>query len=370
MKMKMFTTVSLLCSIILLSAFSGNVFCGEKPIIKAGDWFPKIVLKPPVDSKDLAYLGVSGESPFLVSDVKADLLLVEVMNINCGHCQQQAPIYNKLFSLIESSPETRGRVKMMAVASGNSDKYIQQFRDHFKVPYPIIEDPGLEAFDAFGKPGIPFVIYVRPLLEGNPGVVAGTHVGFLEDFEAQFTEMKALMEKDLALIVKAGDVGEKPAPAVAPLLTEDELIEKIRSAFPFTGQPDKIDLDRFGMVYSFMSEDHGRSIRLFAKYVGEPLPCDQCHDAHFIYLFDEAGKIRSLIPISLSKYGNKKFDDRDIREIQERLSGSRIQEPMQFDAEVDAVTGATITSVMIFKNVYDNSALLDALTAKGWIKTP
>jgi hypothetical protein len=75
-----------------------------------------------------------------------------------------------------------------------------------------------------------------------------------------------------------------------------------------------------------------------------------------------------LIPVRLPKYGNKKWDETDVEQMWQKLSGRNIQEPMAFDEKVDAVSGATITSVVIFKNVYDNGGLLDALKAKGWIQ--
>jgi thiol-disulfide isomerase/thioredoxin len=330
--------------------------------------FPDIALKPPADPKDAAYLGLSGKDSFFFADVKADLLLVEIMNIHCGHCQQQAPIFNKLFSLIESSPETKGRIKIMAISAGNLDKHIQQFRDQFKTPYPIIEDPSLKVYDIAGKPGVPFIIYIRPMIEGKSGLVAGIHKGFIQDYESMFREMKVLMGKDLASILKDGEKVEKNISTVEPILTEDELIGKIRSAIThegnIMGKMDTIELDQYGKVYSFLMENQGRTLRLFAKSVSEPPPCDQCHDVHFIYVFDETGKIHRFIPVNLSKYGNEPWDDADIEKIWKKISGSNIGNPMQFDEKVDAVTSATITSVVIFKNIYDNNGLLEALKAK------
>jgi thiol-disulfide isomerase/thioredoxin len=357
-----------ICIIILMSGFAGKCFCAEQALVKAGDVFPKIALKPPVDPKDAAYLGISGKSPFFFSDVKADLLLVEIMNIHCGHCQQQAPILNQLFSLIESSPETKDRIKIMAISAGNSEKDIQQFRDQFKTPYPIVEDPSLKVFDLVGKPGVPFVIYIRPMIEGKSGLVAGIHKGFTKDYEAMFREMKVLVEKDLASILRDSEKVENQISTVEPVLTEEELIEKIRSAFTqegnIKGKMDTIELDHYGKVYSFLMESQGQSIRLFAKSVSEPPPCDQCHDVHFIFVFDETGKIHRFIPVNLSKYGNKQWDNADIEKIWKKVSGSNIGDSMQFDEKVDAVSSATITSVVIFKNIYDNKGLLDALKAK------
>jgi hypothetical protein len=367
-KIQISATLFFISIIIFLSGFPGKCFCAEQAQIKAGEEFPRISLKLPVDPKDVAYLGLSGKDSFLFSDVKADLLVVEIMNIHCGHCRKQAPIFNKLFSLIESSPETKSRVKIMAVSAGNMDLQIQQFRDEFKTPYPIIQDPSLQVYDVVGKPGVPFVIYIRPMLEGKSGLVAGTHKGFTEDYEAMFREIKILMGKDLASILKDGEKIETKFSTVQPILTEDQIINKIKSAYAqegkMAGHMDTIELDPYGKVYSFVLENQGQAFRLFAKSVSEPTPCDQCHDVHFIFVFDETGKIHRFIPVSLSKYGNKQWDDADIEAMVKKISGSNIGAPMHFDEKLDAVTSATITSLVIFKNIYNNGGLLDALKAK------
>ena len=331
MKTKTCFPWSLLYLIILLAGLPGKGLCTEKPLIKTGDVFPMIELNPSLDAKESAYLGISGKTPFLISDVQADLLLVEVMNINCGHCQQQAPVYNQLFSLIESSPDTKGRIKIMAISSGNQDKYIQQFRDHFETLFPIIEDPALKVYDALGKPGVPLAIYVRLFPEDKIGVVAGTQEGFIEDYQAQFKEMRDLMQQGPASLQKVGGAVEDRVSTVAPLLTEEELKEKIRTAFNFSGRVEKIELDQYGPLFSFEIKKQNRYRRLFAQSVSEPPPCDQCHDVHFIYVFDETGKLQRLIPVSLPKYGNKKWDDTDMEKMWEKLAGSNIKEPMVFD---------------------------------------
>jgi hypothetical protein len=256
----------------------------------------------------------------------------------------------------------------MAISSGNLDKYIQQFRDHFKTLYPIVEDPALKVYDAVGKPGIPFAIYVRPALGGRSGIVAGTHEGFIEDYEAQFKEMKALMQKDFGSIQQAGGAIAEQVTTVAPVMSADESKEKIRAAFNFTGHVDEIELEGYGKVYAFEIQEQGRKSRFFAKSVSEPPPCDQCHDVHFIYVFDGSGKMQGLIPVSLPKYGNKKWNETDVEEMWQKLAGRNIKEPMAFDEKVDALSGATITSVVIFKNIHDNGGLLDALKATGWIQ--
>ena len=113
----------------------------EQSAIKKGNIFPEVLLRAPEDDNLKTYLGIGEMNNFAVKDIKAELILVEIMNINCGSCQSQAPVYNRLYSMIESDTNLKNKVKIVAVAAGNFAKYVKKFTDYFKVQYPVIEDP-------------------------------------------------------------------------------------------------------------------------------------------------------------------------------------------------------------------------------------
>jgi hypothetical protein len=92
-----------------------------------------------------------------------------------------------------------------------------------------------------------------------------------------------------------------------------------------------------------------------------------CHDIHFIYVFDATGKILQFIPLQLPKYGNKDFDEADVAKIRKRFVGRHIYKQFKFDANVDAVTRATITSAVIFRSLNDGMSLFNELKKKGYI---
>ncbi len=72
---------------------------------------------------------------------------------------------------------------------------------------------------------------------------------------------------------------------------------------------------------------------------------------------DEMGEVISFEPIYLSKGGNKAWDDEDIEKMRKRVLGISIFQLMRFDPEVDAVTSATITSVIIFKAIAQGKSI-------------
>src|SRR5208283_5643905 len=116
-------------------------YAQENHLIKEGELFPGVVLKTPGDFKDRVYLEMLGKENFDIKEIKAKVILVEIMNVYCASCQNLAPIYNKLFARIQSNPDTRKGIKMIGIAAGNNDQEVKIFRDHFQVPYPIIPDP-------------------------------------------------------------------------------------------------------------------------------------------------------------------------------------------------------------------------------------
>ncbi len=346
-----------------------NAFSEQTPIIKAGDYFPEITLEAPKDPKQLSYLGIPENKVFTIKDIKADLVLVEIMNINCPSCQKQAPINNKLFSLIESPPEAKGRIKMIAIAVGCLDVYMKQFVDHFKTPYPIFQDPKFVVYDAIGKSPIPLAIFVRQDAEGKRGIVAGTHQGFDEDYKGLFKEMQTLVGADLASILEKKKKAESKVVYVKPILEEKELRAKIKVAFTEEGDNltrfEKINLQTGLNVYTGLVQKDGQAKRLFAAAISRPAPCDVCHDLHFIYVFETTGKILQLIPLQLTKYGNEPWDEADVDKMRKRIVGRYISSPFDFDPKVDAVTSATITSSIIFKSLNEGITLFKELKERG-----
>jgi hypothetical protein len=101
--------------------------------------------------------------------------------------------------------------------------------------------------------------------------------------------------------------------------------------------------------------------------VSRPSACDVCHDLHFIYVFDEAGKVLRFVPLQVTKYENEEFDEDDLRKIRSRIVGKYLSDTFIFDPKVDAVSTATITSALIFDSFSKGKALMEELKEKGLI---
>ena len=222
--------------IIVCFMFPGGNACAQDPSpIAPGDFFPQIPMKPISNEADSTYLGLVADQFFSTNDITADLILVEIMNTNCATCKKQAPVYNELFSMIEADPAAKSRIKMIAVAVGNSDKEIQTFKDQFMISFPIVGDPQYRVWDATGRSRTPLSIFVRQRRErdqGKAGVVAGTHLGFQTQAKAVFDELKLILKKDPAsfAVQRAGDE-KRVVPKPAPIFSQQRIMELIAMTF-------------------------------------------------------------------------------------------------------------------------------------------
>ena len=369
--------LTFLMSMILFASWFFGVYLQKAEgktieLIKAGDSFPEIPMQIPEDPKERAYLGLTEGKTFTLKQVKADLVLVEILSVYCPSCQLQAPIYNKLFNLIENDPKTKGRIKIIGIAAGNGNLEVKDFRDKRNVLFPILPDPFFEMHRAIGGSRTPFSIYVRQDPSGHAGVVTGTHLGLNRNYENLFADLGKLMTEDLASIRKETQNIAAETILIKPVLSDKDLLEKVKNIFTtFNGEIknfQRITLTKGSRnVFTCVVEHKGRSERIFAEVISRPPACSDCHDIHFIYVFDASGTILKFEPIQLTKKGNKAWNDDDVAKMRKRLLGKSISQRLIFNPDVDAVSSATITSAIIFDSLSQGAMLLQELKNMGLI---
>ncbi len=86
----------------------------------------------------------------------------------------------------------------------------------------------------------------------------------------------------------------------------------------------------------------------FSILESSPSLCDLCHDSHFVYSIDPKGIIVALLPIYLPKRGNVKWSEEEIARYRKTFVGKSIFDIFHFNAQHDAVSGATITSSIVY----------------------
>lgn len=343
---------------LVLMAIVPAVSSAQSP--QVGDPFPAFEMKNGLNQQDFAYLGLSGGSLFTrssanVNDVKAELLLVEFLNKYCGVCQKEAPEFNRFFQEIEKDQKLKGRVKILGVAIGNSAREVENFKKEHAIPFPIFPDTETIVYRKIGSPGGSPLVYILRKA-GNRWLIVDGVKG----------ETRA---EDLVLRAKAGllmDAGKVPRAA----LWEDEPSRKTGEAQVRTLIASRIPGARIVKGITFHNGDlfviRKGNETLFAKAEARKVPCAVCHDATFIYVFDRNGTIRDFIPVSLSKEGNRPFSGDDVERLRKNLVGRNILTPFKFEREVDAVTSATLTSLVIYDSVHHSAELLKIIEKEGY----
>ena len=320
--------------------------------IQKGDIFPTFELKDGVSKEDYAYLGLSGGSFFgkrrtNLNDIKAELLFLEILNKYCIVCQKEAPEFVRLFQGIETDPGLRGKVKILGVAIGNSIKEAESFRKEYSIGFPIFSDMESLIYRKIGSPGGSPLVYVLKKMNDRWVIVDG--------FKGEAKYADLLMRAKVDLEIDAGNVKRSALWTEEPLKKTGEMeVKRLLTA----RMPDV----RIVKTISFDNGDllviKRKGETLFAKAEARKIICDVCHDAFFIYIFDRNGTIRDFIPVHLTKADNRPFSSSDVDRIRHNLVGRNMLMPFKFDKEVDAVTSATLTSLVIYDSVHHARELL------------
>jgi len=336
-------------------------------LIQVGNNFPATALASPQAKTYREYLGTPDKPSFHLKAIKAEIVIVEFLNRYCFHCQQQAYLMNRIYKAINKDPDLKGRVKMLGIGVGNNRIQLEHFRQEKKIPFPLIPDKNFTAFEDIGYPGgTPFTIIVKK--ENGEFVVIDTHLGLIERHREYLEKIRQIASGS-ALV--AQNQGYKSAyQTLNAEVTENKIKDLISKRLQTRSiKTEAINLLKFkGIQRVFLVKVRKKSglDAWFAVLGSEGRVCDMCHDIHFIYLFDRQGTIQDFIPIYVTKFGNKLFEENDIEKTRKTLVGKNITQPIQYNPNADAVTSASMTSALIFKNIKKGKKIFSTLKKEGY----
>ncbi|WP_031480334.1 peroxiredoxin family protein [Maridesulfovibrio frigidus] len=128
--------------------------------IKTGESFPDVTLTGNQTSAQQSYLGLSGNGPWKLTDIKADYVVIEIFSMYCPHCQAEAPMVNELFTALKKS-KSADTIKLIGVGVGNSNFEINFFRKKFQVELPLFDDLDFKIHAETGAPGTPHFFLIK-----------------------------------------------------------------------------------------------------------------------------------------------------------------------------------------------------------------
>jgi len=121
---------------------------------------PDITLTVPENAAHVQYLGLKGEpgTPFKISEIDADILMIELFSMYCPYCQKAAPTINELYEKMEQIKRPDLKLVIIGIGANNTDLEVDTFRHGFDIVFPLFSDPDLSIYNALAGAGTPTFI--------------------------------------------------------------------------------------------------------------------------------------------------------------------------------------------------------------------
>ncbi len=185
------TKIVIIFAIAALSVVTvDSVTCDAEPLQVDAKKLSRLTYPAPENPAAREYLGLPDTKTFSLSQVDADLLLIEVFSMYCPYCQRAAPKVNELYGLIARDAEMRGSVRMIGIGIGNTPYEVEIFRKRYNVPFPLLPDEESAVQKCAGEAlRTPTFIAVKMGPKGIEQVV-DVHVGAFTDAKEYFEKLK------------------------------------------------------------------------------------------------------------------------------------------------------------------------------------
>jgi thiol-disulfide isomerase/thioredoxin len=147
-----------------------------------GGILPEIVLPVPKILDQKKYLGLSSETTFTIPQIKASVVIVEIFSMYCPYCQAEAPSINKLYYKIQNNSSLEGRFKLIGIGAGNTTFEVENFRDTYKIPFPLFPYDEFSIHKKIGEVRTPYFFAVGINKDGTHRILY-SHIGHIKDHD-------------------------------------------------------------------------------------------------------------------------------------------------------------------------------------------
>jgi len=145
----------------------------------------KFALPPPDSAQTQTYLGLDAMKPFKVGDIRAKIVVIELMSARCPHCLANAHIMNDIYKMIQADSGLAD-VKVVAIAIADDKTGVETFKKQFKTPFPILLDENREITRSMGVQATPTTMVVST----EDAKVLFNHTGVISDVDAFVKQVK------------------------------------------------------------------------------------------------------------------------------------------------------------------------------------
>jgi len=110
--------------------------------------------------EDAQYLGIADGDTFKLSDVDADILIIQFFSMYCPQCQVETEDVNDFFARIREKSEGCS-VKIIGIGFANSDFEVALFKKKFKVAFPLFPDVYGDIARRFQVSSTPYYVVIE-----------------------------------------------------------------------------------------------------------------------------------------------------------------------------------------------------------------
>jgi hypothetical protein len=222
----------------------------------------------------------------------------------------------------------REDLEIVRIAVNDSIQDVEAFKEKYHVKFPILLDPDGEIAARYGAVNLPrtFIINKKGKIRYVSDQIA---IGNLMSI---LTKVKSYFKEELP---------------------DEELATFITKAEPDVKGFTKVTLDDDKDVYvSTASKD-----KVIVREVFKDVLCDVCTNVHFVYSFDQSGKIRNIVLVeSIDLYGEPINADEFLQRLLDTTSEKKL--PIQLRKDIDGLTGATQSCKLIIEGINETSDVL------------
>ena len=171
------TVVFFAALVICIAALNGEPVASEKPTITS-DVLASIELLVPQDQSAKNYLGLTEGESFTISQIETQVVIIEIFNMYCNNCQNEAPRVNELYQAVNNDANLKGTIKMIGIGVGNTPLEVEVFKKTYGVPFPLFPDEDYSIHKAIGEVRTPYFIGLKINADKSLSVFHAKEGGF------------------------------------------------------------------------------------------------------------------------------------------------------------------------------------------------
>ena len=294
-----------------------NEIMQDKSLVGAGLWN-----KAP----DFTLTGTKGETFRLYDTIGQKQTLITFMSVHNQTVHQVVEIMKSLYK-----EYTREDLNIIRIAVKDSPESVDQFRQKYHVTFPLLFDTDGTVAALYGVDAMPksFIINKKGSIRYISDQLS------LANLMSILTKLKSYFREELP---------------------EAELMKYIQAAAPGVQKFNKIILDNNMPVYIGAS---GSGEKILVREVFKDVLCDVCTNVHFVYAFDQTGKIKNIVLIEPIDLYGVPIDAENF--LQDLISRAGTGLPLALRKNIDALTGATQSCKLIIEGLNETLAIVNSL---------